>query len=1205
MAEAEPAAVEAAPKRRRARKGQDAPVVPLPTDLALLDSCERCPALVTERLNGGVSPVRIMGSKKARVLVVMDNPQTQEAYQASPDWGRDDWQSVIEGLSSAEFTFDEVAVAFATRCAVGRVSDKAKLLKADVLSACRPWLHLELAEFPEVRAVICLGRIATAGVLGIPLTAYSKARGKVHDLLLGERTLRVIPSLHPFQVLTSPFDREAFEMDFRQLRAAADPDYAPFDMARHQETHADRYHLVDTVGALQAMVDRLVEAPLVAFDIESRGLDPFHLPTPDPLDAGKPLRFVTSIQFSDRLGESFFVPVCHKDFNCWEWEKPEQWLDPLRFFFESYRGTLVAYNGKFDQTGILHDFGVLPGLKMDPMIVDQLRRGMPARSLKKLAWVVSSYGGYETQLKSAAPAGHVHDSYYYPLDELFWYGCLDTDVTFRAAEKFLPVITADATLKRMSDFLASASGVLSEIAVDGWRVDLEYLEKYGAAQLAKVQEAKAQIRAMVPEAVAAYEKRFEKEFDPSSTKALGFLLFDLLGLPAVERTDTGAPSTDKAALSAIESQHPIIPLILAMRAADKCYSAFYKRWKAGVAEDGRLHFGYNLIKFRDADTGEKGGTETGRLSSSGAAGNVQQIKKDPEIRKTFLPDRPGDVLIDIDFSTLEYVVAAIYSRDPKLCEAFRKGYDIHSAVAAEMFGLSPEEMSKPENKPFRKKGKCFHPDTEVLTRLGWKRILDLQSGEEVIQATPEPEHKVRLEWVVPTEVFSQYHDAGSLVHLKNEGIDLRVTPDHRMLTWGMHGKHRVVFPESLPRHGLLVNAGVCDAGGCYVDSRILRLAVAVQADGSYAGDAIRFGFTKRRKYLRLLDLLGWADSIEYSYGKRREGMYWVRIGSGLSSQIRALLDGKKLPWWWLTLNVALRSDVLDEARFWDSCTRPNWTMYVYSSKEEQNVDVLQALASIQGYKTRKVESSYETSEGISPIWNLSVKAQNCTGTSTVKAIRSEWTDKVACLAVPSTFVLVRDGGIPVVTGQTMNFSALYGAGPENVADQLHCSKEEAEEFLKSYYAKFPGLTKWIASAKKAARKTGRATSKMGRFRALPDAMLPDTRSNKGRIEAALRQAVNGPIQGDASDICLWGLVRVAEVIRELKLRTRIKATIHDAIILSSPPEEVFDVIEIVREILTHPGLDWLDGDKGPGVPLRVSVEIGETWGDMEDFDAAD
>ena len=184
-------------------------------------------------------------------------------------------------------------------------------------------------------------------------------------------------------------------------------------------------------------------------------------------------------------------------------------------------------------------------------------------------------------------------------------------------------------------------------------------------------------------------------------------------------------------------------------------------------------------------------------------------------------------------------------------------------------------------------------------------------------------------------------------------------------------------------------------------------------------------------------------------------------------------------------------------------------------------------------------------------------------------------------------------------------SALYGAGPENVAEQLHCSKEEAEEFLKSYYAKFPGLTKWIASAKKAARKTGRATSKMGRFRALPDAMLPDTRSNKGRIEAALRQAVNGPIQGDASDICLWGLVRVAEVIRELKLRTRIKATIHDAIILSSPPEEVFDVIEIVREILTHPGLDWLDGDKGPGVPLRVSVEIGETWGDMEDFDAAD
>ncbi len=876
------------PKKTRAKKTEEAK--PVPTDLALLDSCEQCPALVMERMNGSVNPVRIMGPKTARVILVADNPQIGEAFHGAPDWERDDWQVVVDALSSAEFTFEEVAVAYATRCAVGRVGDKAKLLKSEVISNCRPWFHLELAEYPNVQAIMCLGRVATSAVLGCSLLNYAKSRGKIHEVSLAGRSIRVVVSSHPFQVLSSPFEKEAFEMDFRQLRAAAEPDYAPFDMARHQETHTEKYHLVDSVGELQAMVDRLLEVPMVAFDTETRGLDPFHLPTPDPADAGLPLKFLTTIQFSPTAGESYFVPVCHKDFNIWTGSELTQWLETLRFFFENYRGTLVGYNGKFDQVAILHDLGVLPRLSMDPMIVDQLRRGMPARSLKKLAWLVSNYGGYETQLKSSAPAGHEHDSYYYPLEELFWYGCLDTDVTYRAAEKFAPILAADGKLKTLSDFLAAASGVLAEVAVDGWRIDLKYLEEYGATQLKTVAGAKATIRSVAAEAVAAFEKQYGKEFDPSSAKSLGFLLFDLLGLPSVEKTDKGAPSTAKGALSAIETHHPVVPLILNMRKADKAYSAFYKRWKEGVGPDGRLHFHYNLIKFRDLESGEKGGTETGRLSSSGAAGNAQQITKDPVIRKTFLPDRPGDVLVDIDFSTLEYVIAAVYSKDEKLCSAFRKGYDIHAAVAAEMFDSTPEEMSKPENKKLRSKGK------------------------------------------------------------------------------------------------------------------------------------------------------------------------------------------------------------------------------------------------------------------------------------------------------------------------TMNFSALYGAGPENVADQLKCSKEEAEEFLENYYAKFPGLVKWIAATKRAVRKSGRATSKMGRFRALPDAMLPDTKANKGRIEAALRQAVNGPIQGDASDVCLWGLVRVADLIRELKLQTRIKATIHDAIILSCPPEEVFEVIDAVCHILTNPGLEWLDGPKGPGVPLRVSVEIGETWGDMVSYE---
>ena len=874
-------------KKKRAKREEGPPP---PSDLSTLPSCERCPALVLERMNGSVEPVLFMGPETARVLLVVDNPQTVEANNGSPDWNRDDWQVVMEALSAAEFEFEDVVVGFAARCAVCNPGDKAKLLKSEVISNCRPWLHLELEKYPAVTAIICLGRVAAAAVLDIPMTGYSKDRGKISEVSIGRRVLRVVVSAHPFSVLSTPFEKEAFEMDFRQLQAASHPDYAPFDMAVHQEDHLEKYHLVDSPEVLASMVDTLLQAPMVAFDCETRGLDPFHLPTPDPADAGNPPNFVTSIQFSPAPGEAYFLPVCHQEFNVWEDERKYQWFAELTRFFQEYKGTLVAYNGKFDQVGVLADFNVLPQLGLDPMIVDQLRRGMPARSLKKLAWVVSPFGGYEEAFKLSAVKGHEHDSFYHPLDQLFWYGCLDVDVTIRAAQKFLPVLDGDPKLKFLSDYLAKASGVLAQIEYDGWRIDLDYLEKYGAEQRERVLRAKLEIREEASEAVAVYEKTTGKTFDPSSQKALSLLLFDLLGLPPIGKTEKGAPSTDRAALKALMNQHPVIPVLLDMRKAEKAYSAFYKRWKEGVAADGRLHFRYNLIKFRDLETGDKGGTETGRLSSSGMSGNVQQITKDPIIRQTFLPDRQGDVLIDIDFSTLEYVVAAIYSRDPKLMDAFKKGWDIHAAVAAEMFGGTAEEMAKPENKPFRNKGK------------------------------------------------------------------------------------------------------------------------------------------------------------------------------------------------------------------------------------------------------------------------------------------------------------------------TMNFSSLYGAGPENVAEQLGCSTLEAEEFLENYRAKFPHLFAWIERAKRVARKSGRATSKFGRFRFLPDAKLAETKPNRGRIEAALRQAVNGPIQGDASDICLWGLVRVAEKIKEQDMLTRVKATIHDAIVLSAPAEEVFEVIDMVREILTHPGLDWLDGPSGPGVPLRVSVEIGETWGTMEKYD---
>lgn len=854
--------------------------------LADLPACERCPDLVRERLDLSVGPLLAIGSPTASVLIIADNPQAEEAYRFSIDWERDDWKVVERALAASGIFKGDVAVTYATRCAIGRRELKGKLVSSETVSQCQPWLAHELARFPEVRAVICMGKAAAASGLDMPMIGYAKAKGKMHQITVGERRLWVVVTAHPFSVLTTPFEQESFEFDFRQVAAAALPGYEPFSMEKHQESHAASYHLVTDLPTLKKTVDRLLTAKRVAFDTETRGLDPWHLPAPDP--NGYHPKFITSIQFCPSENEAYFVPLCHQEFDIWQWDGADRqaWQAELTRFFRDYTGELIAFNAKFDQVGILHALKILPRVSMDPMIVDQLHRGMPARSLKKLAWIVSPFGGYEEQMNLVDVGEHKHDSYWYPIETLFWYGCLDVDVTLRAAEYFAKIIATDENLYRLSPFLAEASGVLSEIEYEGWPIDQAYLEEYGAKQLAIVAGAKEAMRKALPEVMKLYEARYGKSFDPSSNKALSTVLYDFLGLSNEEKTAKGAPSTGKKALKSMETAHPIVPRVLELRKAEKAYAAFYKSWTKGVAADGKLHFRYNLIKFKDSDSGEQGGTNTGRLSSSGAAGNVQQIPKDPVIRKTFLPAAEDHLLMDVDFSTLEYVIAAVYSLDEKLCAAFRKGYDIHAAVAAEMFNRTPEEMSLPENKKLRARGK------------------------------------------------------------------------------------------------------------------------------------------------------------------------------------------------------------------------------------------------------------------------------------------------------------------------TMNFSALYGSGPENIASQLECSVQEAEDFLERYYAKFPGLFEWIGKTKKAARKTGVAYSKFGRFRALPDATLPKGYGNRGRIEAALRQAVNGPIQGDASDICLWGLVRVARYLKETGKRAKVLATIHDALVLSVPLDELDEVSAKVKEILVNPGLSWLDGPEGAGVPLQVSAEYGLNWGEM-------
>jgi DNA polymerase I-like protein with 3'-5' exonuclease and polymerase domains len=428
--------------------------------------------------------------------------------------------------------------------------------------------------------------------------------------------------------------------------------------------------------------------------------------------------------------------------------------------------------------------------------------------------------------------------------------------------------------------------------------------------------------------------------------------------------------------------------------------------------------------------------ESGRTSCTSP--NLQNLPKERGVRECYRA-RPGMVLSSVDYEALELHTLAqaclTLLGKSKLAEALNDGVDPHLLLATEFLldGIAYDEgkkIRKDEKHPRHKEvvharnvAKCFHPDTEFLTKEGWKKFHDL--GElEVAQATPTVAGGLEISWALPTGKFTK--PATKLVHLYSEGIDLRVTEDHRMLTFNKNGDPLVVTPNEFSKKRGFWNAGTLRGGTRTVGSEaLLRLAVATQADGSYAGrkKSIRFGFSKERKKERLLELLyacekeGFdfhADRRSYNTEKMPNCDFW-EIHGPLVTEVKACLDEKKLPAWWLDLPEEEREIILDEARYWDSHSPPRGVAYTFTSTQQQNVDVLQRLATITGRKTRLVKEKNKEH------WKLTIREKADSRGGNIQTTVEDYDGEVVCFSVPSTFVVVRSGGVPVVTGQCANF----------------------------------------------------------------------------------------------------------------------------------------------------------------------------------------
>ena len=239
-------------------------------------------------------------------------------------------------------------------------------------------------------------------------------------------------------------------------------------------------------------------------------------------------------------------------------------------------------------------------------------------------------------------------------------------------DEYLEMLEKEEMLDLFNTIEMPLTLVLANMEYDGIRVDASILNDMDGELSLRIADIEKEI----------YELAGEK-FNISSPKQLGVILFEKLELPGAKKSKRNGYKTDVNILNKLVDIHPIINKILEYRRLTKIKSTYIEVLGNYIREDGKIHtiFKQNL-------------TRTGRLSS--VEPNLQNIPtRDEEgrmIRKAFLPC--NDVFLSADYSQMELRVLAHVSESPELQQAFINDEDIHTRVAADIYGVTMDEVSK-------------------------------------------------------------------------------------------------------------------------------------------------------------------------------------------------------------------------------------------------------------------------------------------------------------------------------------------------------------------------------------------------------------------------------------------------------------------------------------------------------------------------------
>jgi len=421
------------------------------------------------------------------------------------------------------------------------------------------------------------------------------------------------------------------------------------------------YETVLTEQAFQQWLTQLKNAELFAFDTETTSLN-------------YSVAEIVGVSFAVEANKAAYVPLAHVYPGTPEQLDREKVLETLRPLLEDHNKAKLGQNLKYD-AHILANHGItLSGIRHDTMLESYVFNSTATKhNMDDLA---KSYLNIETiHYEDVAGKGVKQIPFQeVDLEQAGPYAAEDADITLKLHQTLWPKLQQQPQLEALYNELEiPLVNVLVQIEENGVLLDKEMLTH----QSQKLAEHIVILEQQAHEIAG-------QSFNLNSPKQIQGILYDDLKIPILKKTPKGQPSTSESVLQELAQDYPLPKIILDFRSMSKLKSTYTDKLPMQVSpRTGRVHTSYHQAV-----------AATGRLSSSDP--NLQNIpvrtEQGRKIRQAFIAP-PGFKLIAADYSQIELRIMAHLSGDEGLLTAFDEGKDIHQATAAEVFEVTPEQVT--------------------------------------------------------------------------------------------------------------------------------------------------------------------------------------------------------------------------------------------------------------------------------------------------------------------------------------------------------------------------------------------------------------------------------------------------------------------------------------------------------------------------------